>query len=36
MWQPKEEGITELIKLFNHGKGTDNKKHLELYNVIML
>jgi hypothetical protein len=33
MWKPNEEGLQELLKLFQDCKSQDNKKQSEIFNV---
>lgn len=34
MWNPKSEGLNELLNLFSISKGNDNQKQKEVYYVI--
>ena len=33
MWKPIQEGVEELISLFECCNSTDNNKQIEIYNV---
>jgi hypothetical protein len=36
MWNPNEEGIGELVKLFKEFKSQDNKIQIEIYQVFQI